>query len=320
MAINKPDVKLLKSQRLTDEDDGGGRATGDAVVDGEVNNLFPDISRLDRTAGRINLRKVSAGVMTSNADAYLGAHGIVTEAPADPRVSVLLFNTGSQTDVRSDAQNAIESYVAAASTAQFDLLGTQLAGQRAIACVQREEQRMPEVGDVFQLATATHQQYVQLAGVEARLEQFTYDYGNGNFINFTRRRLDLQISAPLLQEFPGGQVSPAGTGSISLDGKAKARVLSTQIADAARYYGISPLAEAVAQGALSLRVESVYSQLVPSTTKESPLVDVLGGYQRQIYVAHVPRYRLRPWLADPHRQRRHLRRRQQGRPAFCQRQ
>ncbi|MGE6790895.1 hypothetical protein ACQKFS_02580 [Pseudomonas guineae] len=288
MAINKPDVKLLKSQRLTDEDDGGGRATGDAVVDGEVNNLFPDISRLDRTAGRINLRKVSAGVMTSNADAYLGAHGIVTEAPADPRVSVLLFNTGSQTDVRSDAQNAIESYVAAASTAQFDLLGTQLAGQRAIACVQREEQRMPEVGDVFQLATATHQQYVQLAGVEARLEQFTYDYGNGNFINFTRRRLDLQISAPLLQEFPGGQVSPAGTGSISLDGKAKARVLSTQIADAARYYGISPLAEAVAQGALSLRVESVYSQLVPSTTKESPLVDVLGGYQRQIYVAAGP--------------------------------
>lgn len=288
MAINKTDVKLLKSQRLTDESDGGGRATGDAVIDGEVNNLLPDISRLDRTAGRINLRKVFAGVVTANADAYLGAHGIVTEAPADPRVSVLLFNTGSQTDVRADAQNAIESYVAAASTAQFDLLGTQLAGQRAIACVQREEQRTPEVGDVFQLASATAQQYVQLAGVESRLEQFTYDYGNGNFINFTRRRLDLSISAPLLSEFPGGQVSPAGTTALSLDGKAKTRVLSTQIADAARYYGISPLAEAVAQGALSLRVESVYSQLVPSTTKESALVDVLGGYQRQIYVAAGP--------------------------------
>lgn len=288
MTINRTDVKLLESQRLSDAPDGGGRATGKAIVDGEVNNLFPDISRLDRTVGRINLRKVFAGVMTENADSYLGAHGIVTQGPADPRVSVLLFNTDSQTDVRAGAQNAIESYVAAASMAQFDLLGTQLAGQRGIACVQREESRIPEIGDVFQLSTATASQYVRLTGVESRIEQFTYDYGNGNFVNFTRRRLDLQISAPLQHEFPGGQISPAGTSALALDGKAKARVLSTQVADAARYYGISPLAEAVAAGALTVRVQSVFSQLVPSTTKESALVDLLGGYQRQIYLPAGP--------------------------------
>lgn len=288
MTIAATDVKLLKSQRLTDENDGGGRATGNAVVDGEVNNVYPDISRLDRTTGRINLRKMFAGPMTQNADAYLGAHAIVTKAPADPRVSVLLFNTGSQIDERRDAQNAIESYVAAATTAQFDLLGTQLAGQRAIACVQREEQRVPEIGEVFQLVTASASQYVRLTGVDAGLEQFTYDYGNGNFVNFTRRRLDLQISAPLLSEFPGGQVTPSGTSATALSGAAKARVLSTQVADAARYYSISPLAEAVASGSLSLKVESVYSQLVPSTTKESALVDVLGGYQRQVYVPAGP--------------------------------
>lgn len=288
MTINRTDVKLLESQRLSDAPDGGGRATGKAIVDGEVNNLFPDISRLDRTVGRINLRKVFAGVMTENADSYLGAHGIVTQGPADPRVSVLLFNTDSQTDVRAGAQNAIESYVAAASMAQFDLLGTQLAGQRGIACVQREESRIPEIGDVFQLSTATAAQYVRLTGVESRIEQFTYDYGNGNFVNFTRRRLDLQISAPLQHEFPGGQISPAGTSATALDGKAKARVLSTQVADAARYYGISPLADAVAAGALTVRVQSVFSQLVPSTTKESALVDLLGGYQRQIYIPAGP--------------------------------
>ncbi|ERI53383.1 hypothetical protein N878_03935 [Pseudomonas sp. EGD-AK9] len=288
MTINVTDVKLLKSQRLTDEADGGGRATGNAVVDGEVNNLFPDISRLDRTTGRINLRKVFAGVMTQNNDAYLGAHGIVTQAPADPRVSVLLFNTGSQTDVRANARDAIESYVAAATAAPFELLGTQLAGQRAIACVQREEQRIPEVGEVFQLAGINGTQYVRLTEVDARLETFTYDYGNGNFINFTRRRLDMKISAPLQVLFPGGQVTPAGTTPTSLDGQARARVLSTQVADAARYYGISPLAEAVSAGALNLRVESVYSQLVPSTTKETALVDLLGGYQRQIYVPAGP--------------------------------
>ncbi|WP_430318166.1 hypothetical protein, partial [Pseudomonas nitroreducens] len=91
MAIAKSDIKLFKSQRLTDEADGGGRATGTAVVDGEVNNLFSDISRLDRTIGRINLRKGFAGVSTTMADPYQGAHAIITEGPADPRVSVLLF-------------------------------------------------------------------------------------------------------------------------------------------------------------------------------------------------------------------------------------
>lgn len=288
MSIASTDVKLLKSQRLTDENDGGGRATGEAVVDGEVNNLFPDLSRLDRTVGRINLRKAFAGVMTTNDDAYLGAHAIVTEGPADPRVSVLLFNTGSQTDVRSNARDAIESYVAAASAASFELLGTQLQGQRAIACVQREEQRVPEVGEVYQLSGVNGAQYVRLTTVEQRLEQFTYEYSNGNFMNFTRRRLDLSLSGPLQFTFPGGQVTPAGTTAMALDGKAKAQVLSTQVADAARYYGISPLAQACAVGDLSLRVQSVYSQLVPSTTKESALVDLLAGYQRQVYLAAGP--------------------------------
>lgn len=288
MAIATTDVKLLKSQRLTDEADGGGRATGNAVVDGEVNNLFPDISRLDRTTGRINLRKVYGGVMTTNADPYLGAHAIVTEAPADPRVSVLLFNTGSQTDVRADARDAIESYVAAASAASFELMGTQLAGQRALACVQREESRIPEVGEVYQLNGVNGSQYVRLTDVAHRIETFTYEYTSGNYVNFDRRRLDLKISAPLEVAFPGGQVTPAGTTSASLGGEVKTQVLSTQVADAARYYGISPLAEAVSEAALSLRVESVYSQLVPSTTKESALVDLLGGYQRQLLIASGP--------------------------------
>lgn len=291
MAITTNDVKLLKSQRLTDEADGGGRATGQAVADAEINNLFPDISRLDRTTGRINLRKVFAGVISTNAEPYLGAHSIVTQAPADPRVSVLLFNTGSQTDERSDARNAIEAYVVPAVSAAFELLGNQLQGQRAIAAVQREEQRIPEIGEVYQLvrgASPAFSQYVRITEVETRLEQFTYDYGNGNFVTFTRRRLDLKISSPLGSTFPGGQPTPAGTTATSFEGIAKAQVLTTQVADAARYYGISKLAEAVAEGSMSLKVNSVYSQLVPSSTRESALVDQLAGYQRRIVLPAGP--------------------------------
>src|SRR5690554_6269858 len=169
MTINADDVKLLKSQRLTDEEDGGGRATGEAVTDGEMNNLFPDISRLDRTLGRINLRKVFAGVMTDNADAYLGAHSIVTEAPKDPRVSVLLFNTDSQVDERRDARTLIEGYVVPSTTARFELLGDQFAGQRAITGIQRLEARPPEVGEVYQLVNGLDRKSTRLNSSHVRI-------------------------------------------------------------------------------------------------------------------------------------------------------
>lgn len=282
MTISTDDVKLLKSQRLTDESDGGGRATGLAVVDGQENNLFPDISRLDRTLGRIALRKAYAGVVAQNSDAYLGAHAILTKAPADPRVSFVLFNTDSQTDERDAARNRIESYVTPGVTSTFELLGNQLTGQRALACIQREEQRLPEIGEVYQLVNGATSQYVRLTEVESRMEGFVYEYGNGNFVNFTRRRLDLKISAPLLTTFPGGQPTPAGTTV------PKSQILSTQVADAARYYGLSPLAEAVSQGDLTLKVNSVFAALVPSSNRETPLIDQLGGYTRRLILAAGP--------------------------------
>lgn len=285
MTINRDDVKLLKSQRLTDENDGGGRATGEAVIDGQVNNLFPDISRLDRTIGRINLRKVFAGVMTDNADAYLGAHGIVTEGPADPRVSVLLFNTGSQTDERTEARSVIEGYVVPSTTASFELLGDQFAGQRAIVGVQREEMRQPEVGEVYQLSSGANSQFVRCTAVEAELREFVYDYGNGNFVNFQRRALTISISSPLGMKFPGGQPTPAGTTGTNLSGQAKSVVLATQVADSARYYGLSPLTVACAQGDMTLQVQSVYSQLVPSAMRESALLDQIGGARKRYSVA-----------------------------------
>ncbi|MDF3935465.1 hypothetical protein [Pseudomonas citronellolis] len=288
MTIDVNNLKLLKAQRLTDEDDGGGRATGKVVLDSEINNLFPDISRLDRTIGRINLRKAFAGVVSTNDDPYLGAHCILTKAPADPRVSVVLFNTGSQTDERADARDAIESFVVPAVAASFELLGNQLQGQRAIACVQREEQRLPEIGEVYQLVSGATTQYVRFSAVEASLESFTYDYGNGNFVTFTRRRLDLSISSPLLSTFPGGSPTPAGTSATNAAGTAKSQVLSTQVADAAHYYGISPLAEAVDAGALNVKVKSVYAQLVPSSTRENSLIDQLAGYQKRLVLATGP--------------------------------
>jgi len=284
MAILATDVKLLKSQRLTDEEDGGGRATGQAVADDEINNLFPDISRLDRTTGRINLRKVFAGVSTTNSDTYLGAHAIVTKAPADPRVSVLLFNTKSQTDERNEAKSSIENYLVPSTVASFDLLGDQHPGQRAIVGIQRVEQAMPETGEVYQLISGLVTQYVRVDAVEPSIEEFAYE-SNATFIMYTRRRVSMSISSALEFKFPGGQPLPSGTSNLNINGEKKSVVLATVVADSARYYGISKLAAAVAVGDINLTVDSVYAQLVPSAIKESALVNQVGGPRTRHVIA-----------------------------------
>ncbi len=281
MSINNEDVKLFESQRLTDEDDGGGRVTGDEVTDGAINNLFQDISRIDRTVGDVALRKAFVGISTDNNDAYLGSHIILTEAPTDPNVSVLLFNTDDQTDERVSARNRIESYVVSGTAARFELLGTQLIGQRSLAGIQREDHPMPEMGEVYRLSDPDtgNEQFVQLTAVDHRIEPYTYEIGQGSFIEFSRRRLDMEISTPLAFTFPGSQPTPSSTT------EPKSLVNSTQIADASRYYSIQPLAAAVSQGDLTLQVESVYSPLVPSARVESPLLDQRGGYTAQTMVA-----------------------------------
>ena len=43
MAINQEDLKIFRSERMTDEDDGGGQMTNEEINPGEVNNLWSDI-------------------------------------------------------------------------------------------------------------------------------------------------------------------------------------------------------------------------------------------------------------------------------------
>ncbi|WP_257296187.1 hypothetical protein [Endozoicomonas sp. YOMI1] len=51
MAIKNSDVKLFESQCL--KEDGDGQVTSNEIIDGNVNNLFQDISRIDRTIGDV---------------------------------------------------------------------------------------------------------------------------------------------------------------------------------------------------------------------------------------------------------------------------
>ena len=190
MAINNSDVKRFESQRLTDKDDSGFRVTGSEVIDGNVNNLFQDISRIDRTIGDVALRKAFIGMSTDNNDIYLGSHLILTEPPKDQNVSVLLFNTNSQTDERLDARDRVESYVVPGIKASWELVGDQLEGHRAIVGYQGEEWAVPEIGEVYKLTTPDEQtsQFIRITAVDHSVVTFTYHNGS-EYVDFNRRQV-----------------------------------------------------------------------------------------------------------------------------------
>ncbi|MCK4082183.1 hypothetical protein HCY67_15540, partial [Acinetobacter radioresistens] len=112
MAIETKNLVLYKSERLSDTEDGGGKYSGQMIEDGQSNNLFNDVSELDRTMGDVSLRKLFPAVTTNDTDLLMGATVFISENPKDPNVSALLFSTKSWIDERKSAQNRIENYLA----------------------------------------------------------------------------------------------------------------------------------------------------------------------------------------------------------------
>lgn len=270
MTILATDIKLLESERMADTTDGGGRRTSRVIPDGVAGNIFPKVSRLDTVYGRVNLRKVYGAVQTSNLDTYAGAHAIITDAPDNAKINTTLFSTASEFDTRTAARDRIESFVASGPESRMILLGRQLVGQTTVVVYQRLEAPMPEVGDVYCLSTevggtVTAQQYFRVQTVAHEIRTFTETIGSA-VVDFDRRVITLGTGSPLRTEFIGPE-----TASQLSNIARPTKVRSTSFVDAARYYGIQPLAAAVEAGDLSARLASIYTQLVPTTTRETAL-------------------------------------------------
>lgn len=296
MTIQATDIKLLASERLTDTDDGGGKMTGNVIESGAVNNLFADISRLDRTYGRLSLRKVFMAVTSASTDAYLGAHMIITDAPSDDKVAVTLFSTGSDSDERIDAEDRIESYLTSGPLSPFYLYGNQPVGAKAITLFGRVETPVPSVGDVLVLSvesgsTVTAQQYVRIADVQPQQQTFTDSQGD-----YTRQVVTLTLTGALLTTYQGAEAS-------RLSGVAPpTRIRTAVVADASTYFGVSKLSQAATANALSINVASISSQLVPATTREVAVAGATPGLSLSYVAAAVaqalntggsPRYQAR---------------------------
>ena len=279
MTIQSGDIKLLKSQVLLDTSDGGGAITSNEVIDGLSNNLFPDISELDRTYGRIALRKCFPAVDTTTNDSYYGSHAIISRLPEDPRVSVSMFTTKDWFDRRTQARDKIERYLARGPKWAGHLLEMQLEGQRAIQLAVRPADDEPKVGQGLDLVQfeglpAEYEQYVRVTKVTTVERTFTVQ---GKDV--IRKVITVEISDPLRFNFEGSTVEQFENGNL---GKAVCR--DTRVANAATYYGAVKLVNAAALNDASIQAESIFTQLVPSAQSETPMVDLNAASLSSLYV------------------------------------
>jgi len=115
MTILSADLKFFASQRYVDETYGGGRMSATIVQDGVGNNVFPDIAEADHVAGRVQLRKVYAAVLSANDDTLLTAGIDLTTLPTDSNVDVVAFAWGDQATTRAEAAAALATFPYVAS-------------------------------------------------------------------------------------------------------------------------------------------------------------------------------------------------------------
>lgn len=268
MAIQQGDIKLVASRVMADVPEGGGGPTANIIPDGTSNAIFPDISEVDRANGRVRLRKVFAHVQTSDVDQYLGANIIVAKPPQDPRVNITLFTTRNTFDERTQAISRVESYLAAGTEWQGFLLENHISGQKSIAIFQRPNTATPPTGKTLMLVKNEGEvgeviQYVRVIRTSIFIGLFN-DGGD----DFPAQVTTCELANALEFDFPG----TAPNRRFQRSGAAT-RIRDTVVADAARYYSVTPLTAQADLGDLSADVQDVYTQLVPSAQTETSILD-----------------------------------------------
>ncbi len=272
MPIQEQNIVFVESQVMDDVPEGGGAATGTVIVDGQMNNVFEDISDLDRAYGRFNLRKIFLAVRTLSTDLYGGAKTVVTALPTDDALGYTLFSSNDPFDTRSQAANRVEAYLYKGPLWNGYLYENHITGMRAINMIMRIGSPLPTIGKTLCLVqdeglAGQKEQYVRVTKVTAVEQSFEDTQGA-----FSRWVVTLDLSDALRFDFTG---FPASRIDTNLNYTGKTRIRNTTVADATRYYGAQRLTVAANIGDLQVRAESMFTKLVPSAQTETPLVNQL---------------------------------------------
>ena len=279
--LTQQDLQIYPSQRMTDTPDGGGRMVGQPLK-GEDNEIFPIVSDVDRTMGSFDARLLYPAVLRDDKEPLYGGHFIISEPPKADNVSYLAFKARNYGETRQDIMPRIEAYSVPTIEGRMTMMGKHLAGVRLIQAYQRIEAPLPKVGERYCLQfedksnaqTAYRYEYFRIADLSNEVRTFEVPMPNGDVREIQRRVLKMEITNPLANDYEGVKYPQEGYAQTAT------RILETQVADSATYYGVKPVKTELKRGDLTVAVEEIYEKLVPTATAETPYADrypVVGG-------------------------------------------
>ena len=279
--LTQQDLQIYPSQRMTDTPDGGGRMVGQPLK-GEDNEIFPIVSDVDRTMGSFDARLLYPAVLRDDKEPLYGGHFIISEPPKADNVSYLAFKARNYGETRQDIMPRIEAYSVPTIEGRMTMMGKHLAGVRLIQAYQRIEAPLPKVGERYCLQfedksnaqTAYRYEYFRIADLSHEVRTFEVPMPNGDVREIQRRVLKMEITNPLANDYEGVKYPQEGYAQTAV------RILETQVADSAAYYGVKPVKTELKRGDLTVAVTEIHEKLVPTATAETPYADrypVIGG-------------------------------------------
>lgn len=276
MTISSTDLKIFQAQRNRDTADGGGAMSPNEVVDGELNNVFDDISSEDRVTGRVSIRKVFPGVFSANTDRFFGAGLIIISPAEDPAVDVLMTRNLRYDDERSEVVNRIESFRVPGGTVLWRLFNNHLAGTASLTMFAPSSAPTPDLGTTIFLQDKDGVQAdepVKVQSIVSRGPQTFFDAQGA----FQRDILTLELTRPLQNDWTGTEVTRVTTEP------APTIVRDSTIATGARFWGVKRVTGSISQGDLDVQVDSPFARIVPSTNAENPVADERAGLPQLSY-------------------------------------
>lgn len=304
MSIKNDDLKIMKAERMTQFNDGGGKITGYELQNNKSNEIMPDVTPIARVTGRLDYAKVFAAVQTygdpmtdENGLPINGLDGkpviipetlqaagvIITKNPEDKNIGALLFSTKDHYDEIADIKDKIESYMIKTTRISGELVGRQPKGSKAIRLAQRTNAQPPLAGDTVCIIqdegkTSQIEEYLKIEKIVPSLEDVMVQQGS-TFITIPMNMLNISLYYPLENDYDAGEI----TGNDSITKRTILR--ASQVNDANSYKGAKNLTEPTVIGDLRVRLESVYGQLAPPSEGQANVVDVQAGTDSSPLVA-----------------------------------
>lgn len=260
--LTQQDLKIYASERLHDGDDGGGRMTNQELS-GADNELFHPISDVDRVMGAFHCRLLYPAVLRSDKEPLYGSHVVISRPPKLKNVSFLAFAAENYGEEKKDALPRMTAYSVPTIESAMTLLGNPLKGTRMVQAYQAVEEPVPQVGQRFALANATDTDYFRILNLEHSVRTFYDENGNP----FEKRVIKMETTDPLPHDHTGLDYP------VKRYARPDSRLLETQVADSMRYYGVRPIIEDITAQSQTVRLDTVYEQLVPTSTIETAYAD-----------------------------------------------